>query len=79
ERFAPEPLTEDEARRLDALVLDDAPAAVAGDFPDWLTDELAAAFGDDTVAEMQALSARAPIDIRVNTLKTERNRLMPAL
>lgn len=79
ERFAPEPLTDDEARRLDALDLDDAPAAIAGDFPDWLSDELAAAFGDETVAEMRALSARAPIDIRVNTLKTERNRLMPAL
>ena len=79
ERFAPEALTAAEAKALDKLDLSKAPAAVAGDFPDWLSDDLAAAFGDDVVAEMTALSARAPIDIRVNTLKTERMRLVPEL
>ncbi len=79
ERFAPEPLAPAEAEALDRLDLSAAPAAVAGDFPDWLADDLFAAFGDDVVAEMTALSTRAPIDIRVNTLKTERMRLLPDL
>ncbi len=79
ERFAPEPLSKAEQKRLAALKLDDAPAHIAGDFPEWLSDDLAAAFGDATVAEMTALSARAPIDIRVNTLKTERARIVPEL
>ena len=79
ERFAPAPLSAEERRRLALADLTGAPAHVAGDFPDWLEEELAAAFGADIVAEMQALAARAPIDIRVNTLKTERMRLMPAL
>lgn len=79
ERFAPEPLTAAERKRLKALKLTDAPAHVAGDFPEWLAPDLAAAFGDRLVDEMLALAARAPIDIRVNTLKTERARLIPEL
>ncbi len=79
ERFAPEPLSKAEQKHLKALKLDDAPAHVAGDFPDWLADDLGAAFGDDVVAEMTALSTRAPIDIRVNTLKTERAHIVPEL
>ncbi len=79
ERFAPEPLSKDETKRLKKPKLDDAPAPIAGDFPEWLSDDLAAAFGDQVVVEMQALSARAPIDIRVNTLKTERTRIIPEL
>jgi len=79
ERFAPEPLTTDEAAALDRLDLSGAPPAVAGDFPDWLAGDLAEAFGDRLVEEMTALAERAPIDIRVNTLKTERMRLLPEL
>lgn len=79
ERFAPEALTEAERTRLLTATLDDAPPHVAGDFPEWLSDDLTAAFGDRLVPEMQALATRAPIDIRTNTLKTERARLLPAL
>ena len=79
ERFAPEPLSKAEQKRLKALKLDDAPAHIAGDFPEWLAGDLEAAFGEGLVAEMQALSQRAPIDIRVNTLKTERARIVPEL
>jgi 16S rRNA (cytosine967-C5)-methyltransferase len=79
ERFASEPLTAEERGRLAALDLRGAPPAAAGDFPDWLAEDLAAAFGDRLVEEMVALAERAPIDIRVNTLKTERMRLLPDL
>ena len=36
ERFAPAPLTEAERERLANATLDDAPAPIAGDFPDWI-------------------------------------------
>lgn len=69
ERFAPEPLTADERQRLETADLSGAPAPVAGDFPDWIEPSLRRLFGDDLVPEMQALGTRAPLDLRVNTLK----------
>jgi 16S rRNA (cytosine967-C5)-methyltransferase len=69
ERFAPEPLTADERARLEKADLSDAPAHVAGDFPDWIEPSLQRLFGEDLVPEMQALATRAPLDLRMNTLK----------
>src|SRR5215475_12502555 len=40
-RFAPSPLTEAEQAALASRSLDDAPAAVAGDYPEWLDPYLA--------------------------------------
>ncbi len=37
------------------------------------------AFGDDAAAEGEALARRAPLDLRVNTLKTIRLKALPAL
>jgi 16S rRNA (cytosine967-C5)-methyltransferase len=79
ERFAPEPLTDEEAARLAAADLDHAPASVAGDFPEWIEPSLARAFGDGLVVEMQALARRAPLDIRANSLKASRRTLKEAL
>jgi 16S rRNA (cytosine967-C5)-methyltransferase len=69
ERFAPEPLTDTERERLANGTLEGAPAPVAGDFPEWIEPSLRRLFGDDLVPELQALAARAPLDLRVNTLK----------
>jgi 16S rRNA (cytosine967-C5)-methyltransferase len=69
ERFAPEPLMADERARLEKADLSDAPNHVAGDFPDWIEPSVGRLFGDDLVSEMQALTIRAPLDLRVNTLK----------
>ena len=69
ERFAPEPLSADERERLEKADLSGAPASVAGDFPDWIEPSLQRLFGGDLVPEMQALTTRAPLDLRVNTLK----------
>ncbi len=59
--------------------LDDAPAAVRGDYPDWLDAPLARVFGEARAAEAAALSARAPVDLRVNRLKTDVARALKAL
>jgi 16S rRNA (cytosine967-C5)-methyltransferase len=79
ERFAPESLSDAERERLASATLDGAPAHVAGDFPEWLEPSLKALFGDDLVPEMQALATRAPLDVRVNVLKSSRGAVQDAL
>jgi len=79
ERHAPAPLSDAERERLLAGSLDGAPAHVAGDFPDWIEPSLARVFGDDATFEGQALASRAPLDIRVNSLKAEREEARAAL
>lgn len=73
--YAPPPLADDELGLLAGVEtrLADAPLHVRGDFPEWIAPKLLRAFGDDAAVlqEMEALGARAPIDIRVNTLKAE--------
>jgi 16S rRNA (cytosine967-C5)-methyltransferase len=71
-RFAPAPLSEEECARLDAADLAGAPPWVAGDYPEWLDAALARVFGDERAAEGAALASRAPLDLRVNALKGER-------
>jgi len=69
ERFAPEPLSPVERGKLETASLEGAPPHVAGDFPEWIEPSLQRLFGDDLIPEMQALTTRAPLDLRVNTLK----------
>src|ERR1700733_6769647 len=75
-RFAPEPLTERERAALTSRSLADAPPPIAGDYPDWLDGYLADVFGDDRVAEAVAMASRAPLDLRVNTLKAKREKIL---
>src|SRR3712207_2624534 len=79
ERHAPSPLSQAERERLANGSLDGAPPHVAADFPEWIAPSLARAFGDDLVAEMQALATRAPLDVRVNSLKADRRAAKAAL
>lgn len=78
-RFAPQPLSEAERHALDSRTLSEAPAHVAGDYPEWLDSELAAVFGDDRVAEAAAMASRAPLDLRVNTLRGKREKVQAQL
>src|SRR5260370_29229505 len=78
-RFAPEPLTGREHAALASRSLEDAPAHIAGDYPEWLDGYLAQAFGDDRVAEATAMASRAPLDLRVNTLKARREKILSSL
>jgi 16S rRNA (cytosine967-C5)-methyltransferase len=78
-RFAPLPPTDAEIMALASARLADAPAHVRGDYPEWLDAKLAAVFGEDRAAEGAALSSRAPVDLRVNTLKGDRATAAAAL
>jgi 16S rRNA (cytosine967-C5)-methyltransferase len=80
EPHGPGPLTEAETQALTApRDLADAPAPVRGDYPDWLDASLERAFGEARAEEAAALSERAPVDLRVNLLKTDPARALKAL
>lgn len=79
DRHAPEPPTEAEAAAIAAGSLEGAPAHVAGDYPEWLDEAFAEAFGDERAAEGEALARRAPLDLRVNNLKGDRDKALAAL
>ena len=78
-RYAPAPLTEAERAALASRTIEGAPAAVAGDYPDWLDPYLAAVFGEDRASEAAAMASRAPLDLRVNTLKAGREKVLKSL
>src|ERR1700742_1939296 len=78
-RFAPQPLTDTERAALASRTTDDAPPPIAGDYPEWLDPYLAQVFGDDRAAEAVAMASRAPLDLRVNTLKAKREKVLRSL
>jgi 16S rRNA (cytosine967-C5)-methyltransferase len=75
-RFAPAALSEAERSALTANSLSQAPAHVAGDYPEWLDPYLAEVFGEDRAREATAMASRAPLDLRVNTLKARREKIL---
>ncbi len=79
---APKPLSAKERERLaadPAASLEGAPDHVVGDYPEWLAPSLSALYGEAAVEEGRALAARAPLDLRVNTLKGSREDAVAAL
>lgn len=75
---APPPITDGEAQGL-AQSLEAAPAWVGGDYPEWAEASFVRAFGEDRVAEGQALAAPAPLDLRANSLKASRDKVLAVL
>jgi 16S rRNA (cytosine967-C5)-methyltransferase len=77
---APGTITEEEAARLLADdPLADAPDAVRADVPEWAGASLAKSLGEDWVAEGAAMAARPSLDLRTNTLKSTREKVLKAL
>ncbi|MGQ0742180.1 MAG: RsmB/NOP family class I SAM-dependent RNA methyltransferase [Alphaproteobacteria bacterium] len=77
-KYAPPPLSEQERAAI-AHVPENPPSYVQGEYPQWLEPELKKAFGDNLLDEMKAMIARAPVDLRVNTLKEQRDVLLANL
>lgn len=75
---APDTLSVDEVHRLSASdPLADAPDHVQANLPDWATRHFP--FGDEMVAEGDAMARRPPLDLRANTLKSDRGRVLKSL
>jgi 16S rRNA (cytosine967-C5)-methyltransferase len=75
---SPAPLEAAERTALESATLDGAPPWIAGDYPEWLDPHLAAVFGEERAAEGAALASRAPLDLRVNALKADREKVLEA-
>jgi 16S rRNA (cytosine967-C5)-methyltransferase len=77
---APEPLTEAEVKALSSgLSLKGAKADVQGDYPDWIEASMARTYGQHRVEEGIAFAQRAPVDLRVNRLKSDSYEVLKAL
>lgn len=83
-RYAPAPLNDSERAAANALAhttLHPAgmPAWARLEYPHWLEPSLMEYFGENLSAELSAFNAPAPVDLRVNTLKTTRDALLKEL
>ena len=72
DKHAPEALSEPEIANLNGAVkLDSAPPWVQADVPEWLWPAFENNFSEDAIIEGQALTIRPPLDLRVNTIKSD--------
>ncbi len=83
-RYGPPALSEAESIILEkfaghTLEHPNMPDAVKYEVPDWIMPHLTAQFGDALPAEMKALAEPAPLDLRVNALKSTREAAMAGL
>ena len=68
------------AERVASGLPPDAPFALRASLPDWLASRLLAQFGaDEAMVLAEALNRTAPVDLRINTLKTTRAELAAEL
>ncbi|MCF6126614.1 RsmB/NOP family class I SAM-dependent RNA methyltransferase [Mesorhizobium sp. M7A.F.Ca.CA.001.07.2.1] len=79
DKFAPPLLTAAELQAIAERRLDDAPAAVRADVPDWCAPLFERAFGSTWADEGAALATRPPLDLRVNTLQANRDKVLAEL
>ncbi|MGI9482220.1 MAG: RsmB/NOP family class I SAM-dependent RNA methyltransferase [Hyphomicrobiales bacterium] len=79
EKFAPAQLTAEEAKALSDADLDKAPDWVRAELPEWVAPFFLANFDEEMVSEGRALATRPPLDLRVNTNKAKREKVLKAL
>jgi len=81
-KYEPEPLSGHERRTAERVAnanMDNAPRHVRFEVPEWLLAKFDKAFGDQADAELAALQTEAGLDLRVNTLKANRDDIMAQL
>ena len=79
DKFAPPLLSATELQAIADHRLADAPSAVRADVPDWCAPLFEQAFGAGWAAEGAALATRPPLDLRVNTLQANRDKVLAEL
>jgi 16S rRNA (cytosine967-C5)-methyltransferase len=77
--YGPSPLTDDELSAIVHAPPAPPPLYVQGEYPQWIEPELRRAFGDALLEEMRAVQTRAPVDLRVNTLRASRHDMLVGL
>ena len=73
------PLTDEEFAGLTHGPDPSIAANVRGDIPEWLLPAFERAFGADAAMQGEALGRRAPVDLRANSMKATRERLLTAM
>ena len=76
--YAPEKLSTQEETGLHRSI-EDAPDFIRADIPEWLWKSFQNGFGARAVEEGCSLAERAPTDLRVNTLKVTRDKVLKDL
>lgn len=82
--YSPDALNESEQKLINTLVRSEInhpemPDHARLNYPQWLDEKLRDSFGDKLEIALNALSEQAPTDLRVNTLKTHREKLLGQL
>ncbi|KAA1185650.1 RsmB/NOP family class I SAM-dependent RNA methyltransferase [Rhizobium tropici] len=79
DKFAPEAPSAETLAAFATRKLEDAPLHIQGDIPEWVEPSFQHAFGDSWLSEAKALSERPTLDLRANTLKADRAKVVKAL
>jgi 16S rRNA (cytosine967-C5)-methyltransferase len=79
DKFAPPELSAASQAAFSSRSLTDAPLHIQGDIPEWVEAAFIESFGDKWLAEAQALAGRPTLDLRANTLKANRDKVVKAL
>lgn len=78
DKFAPD-ISADRLKAFAGRRLEDAPLHVQGDIPEWVQASFEENFSDDWLSEAKALTGRPTLDLRANTLKASRDKVLKAL
>lgn len=79
DRFAPPPLSSEQVAAWQSRDLHNAPDYIAADVPEWTKPHLETLFGERWLKEGAALSARPPLDVRINQLKATPEKVLKEL
>lgn len=79
DKFAPELPSVDELAAMAVRDLSDAELHIQADIPEWCIPSFEANFDDEWLEEAKAFTKRPPLDIRVNTLKSTRDKVLKQL
>ncbi|MDB5524142.1 MAG: sun [Rhizobium sp.] len=79
DKFAPEALDAVSVSAFQSRKLEDAEAYIQGDIPEWVVPLFEENFGAGWLKEAQALAARPSLDLRANTLRADRDKVVRSL
>ncbi|MGF6173092.1 RsmB/NOP family class I SAM-dependent RNA methyltransferase [Ensifer sp. 4252] len=79
DKFAPEMPSAEMAQAFTTRRLEDAAPHIQGDIPEWVQASFEENFSEDWLDEAKALAGRPTLDLRANTLKATRAKVLKAL